>query len=70
MPVAIDAPNAVGRLGDVDARVGLRLARRREDHLREPVHPPRRLAVDPDGRVEVLQLAGEVDVVVRVVERA
>ena len=32
---------AVGCLCDVDARVGLRLARRGEDHLREAVHAPR-----------------------------
>ena len=59
----------VGRRRDVHARVGLGLARGSEDHLREAVHPPRRLAIDPDRRVEVLQLAGEVDVVVRVIER-
>ena len=60
-------PRGVG--GDLDAGVGLGLARRGDDHLREAVHAPRGLAVDPDRRVEVLQLAREVDVVVRVVER-
>ena len=59
----------VGRRRDVHARVGLRLACRSEDHLGEAVHPPRRLAIDPDRRVEILQLAGEVDVVIRVIER-
>ena len=69
MPVAIEAPNRSGAVADVHARVGLRLTRGSEDHLREAVHPPRRLAIDPDRRVEILQLAGEVDVVIRVVER-
>src|SRR5205085_7611778 len=54
--------------GDRDARILLGLARARQDHLREPVHPPRTLAVDPRGRIEVLELAGEVDAVVGVVE--
>ena len=49
---------------DVEARVLLCLPRRREHDLREAVHAPRRLVVDPHGRVEVLQLAGEVDRVV------
>ena len=59
---------AVGRRRDVDPGVRLRLPRRRDDHLREAVHPARRLALHPHGGVEVLQLAGEVNVVVRVVE--
>ena len=52
---------AVGLRRDLEARVGLRLARRREHHLGEPVHAPRLLPLDPVGRVEVLQLAGEMD---------
>src|SRR4029453_11806193 len=54
--------------GDRDARVLLGLARRSEDHLREAIHPPRALAVDPGGRIETLELAGEVDAVVGMVE--
>src|SRR5205807_4487859 len=53
---------------DVDAGVGLRLARGRHDDLREAVHPPRLLPVDPVARVEILELAREVDGVVGVVE--
>ncbi len=47
--------------GDVEARVRLGLPRRREHEMGEPVHAPRRLAVDPLLRIEVLHLAGEVD---------
>src|SRR6266705_1916116 len=36
--------------------------------MREAIHPPRLLAVDPIGRVEVLHLTREVDGVVGVVE--
>ena len=54
----------VGLRRDVEPGVGLRLARRGEDQLREAVHAPRLLAVDPVGRVEVLHLAREVDGVV------
>src|SRR5439155_7531773 len=39
-----------------------------ENHLREPVHAPRSLAVDPLRRIELLQLAGEMDAVVGVIE--
>src|SRR5581483_3260485 len=60
---------AVRSRRDLDTRVLFGLPRRREDHLREAIHPARRLAVDPDGRIELLQLAGEVHVVVGVVER-
>ena len=58
----------VGLPLDLEAGVGDRLPGRREDQVREAVHPPRLLAVDPLGRVEVLHLAGEVDRVVAVVE--
>src|SRR5262249_1469776 len=58
----------LGRLGDLDARVLLALTCRREDHLREAVHPPRPLAVDPSRGIELLQLTREVDAVVRMVE--
>ena len=58
----------VSLLLDLELRVGDRLPRRREDQVREAVHPPRRLAVDPVGRVEVLHLAREVDGIVGVVE--
>ena len=39
----------------------LRLPRSRHDHLREPVHAPRLLALDPLRRIEALRLAGERD---------
>jgi hypothetical protein len=60
--------DAVGLRRDREAGVGLRHAGGGEDHLREPVHPPGLLALDPYRRVEVLQLAGEVDRVVGRVE--
>ena len=70
MPVATDAPTCSGSAPDVDARVLLGLARRGEHELHEAVHAPRRLAVDPVRRIEVLQLAGEVHrVAARVEER-
>ena len=70
MPVAIDAPTRSGSRATSTPESCLGLARRREDHLREAIHPARRLAVDPLRRIEVLQLAGEVHVVgrARVVE--
>src|SRR5919199_2278899 len=40
-----------------------------EDHLGEAVHAPRRLAIDPCRRIEILQLAGEMDAVILVVEQ-
>jgi hypothetical protein len=41
---------------------------RREDEMCESVHPSRFLAVDPIRRIEIFHLAGEVHLVVRVVE--
>src|SRR5204862_1010114 len=63
--------NALGFTCDLETRVRLGLARRRKNHLRESIHPPGGLAIDPLRRIEVLQLAGEVHVVggTRVVER-
>ena len=58
----------VGLLLDLEPGVGDRLPRRREDQVREAVHPPRLLAVDPVRRVEALHLAGEVHGIVGVVE--
>jgi len=46
----------------------LRLMGRGEDQVHEAVDPPRLLGLDPFRRVEVLHLAGEVDLVVAVVE--
>ena len=60
--------DAIWRGGDRDPAVRLRHPRGRERELREAVHAPRLLAVDPDRRVEVLELAGEVDVVAGRVE--
>ena len=68
MPVAIEAPMRSGSAAMSSPESCLRLPSRRDDHLREAVHPPRGLVVDPVGRVEVLQLAGEVDGVVARVE--
>ena len=61
--------DALGLGLDRDPRVLLRHARSREDHLRETVHPPRLARVDPLGRIEILQLAGEVHAVVGRVEQ-
>ena len=50
------------RLGlDLDAGVLLGHPRGGDDHLREAVDLPRLPVLDPRGRVEVLQLAGEMD---------
>jgi hypothetical protein len=51
----------IGLLLDHDPRIKLRLPRRRDDQLREAVHPPRLPVLDPPGRVELLRLAGEAD---------
>ena len=51
----------VALLLDLQRGVCLRLPRRRHDHLREPVHAPRLLALDPLRRLEALRLAGERD---------
>ena len=61
IPVATAAPTRSALGGDVEPRVGLRLARGGEREMREAVHPPGRLVVDPVGRLEVAHLAGEVD---------
>jgi hypothetical protein len=60
--------DAVGLGPDVETGVLLRLEGGGEDEMREAVHAPRVLAVDPLRRVEVLDLAGEVHLVVGVVE--
>ena len=60
-------PLGVG--ADVEARVLVGLPRSRKHDLREAVHAPCRLPVDPHRRVEVLQLAGEMDWIVRGVEQ-
>ena len=51
----------VALLLDLQPGVRLRLTRRRHDHLREPIHAPRLLVLDPLSRLEVLRLAGEGD---------
>ena len=50
-------PGALGDASDVEARVGLRLARGRQHELRAPVHPAGRLPVDVRVDVEILHLA-------------
>ena len=60
MPVAIEAPIRSGVGGDVEPESCSAWRAAASDHLREAVHAPRRLVVDPVRRVEVLQLAGEV----------
>ena len=60
--------DAVSVGADLEARVGLGLPCGREDQLREAVHAPRLLAIDPVGRIEVLHLAREVHEVVARVE--
>src|SRR5213595_2292301 len=55
-------------LGDLQPGVLLGQAGGGDDQVREPVHPPGLLPVDVLGRVEVLHLAGEVDVEVARVE--
>ena len=52
--------DALGICRDVETRIGLRLAGRRQREVREPIHAPRRLEVDVLRHVEVLHLAGEV----------
>jgi len=59
----------LGLLGDVETGVGLGLPRCRQSHLREAIHSPRLLALDPQGGVEILQLATEIDRVSRGVEK-
>ena len=54
--------------GDVEARVLFGLTRSRDDELREPVHAPGLLVVDPVRRLEVLHLAREPDRVLGGVE--
>src|SRR5207344_3427259 len=46
---------------DIEPGVRPRLMRRGHDQLREPVHTPRLLALDPLRRLEVLRLASERD---------
>ena len=65
--------DAVLLLRDLDPGVRLRLPRGGDDQLREAVHAPRLLALDPHGGIEVLQLARElhrVDTCVEVRDRA
>src|SRR5213080_444986 len=45
---------------DVQTRIALGQPRRSDDQVGKTVHPPRLLAVDELGRIEVLDLAGEV----------
>ena len=59
---------ALGLALDVDARVLLGHAGGGDDHLGEAVHPARLAVLDPLRRLEVLQLAGEVDGVLGGVE--
>ena len=59
----------VALLLDLQPGVRARLSRRRHDHLREPVHTPRLLALDPLRRLEALRLAGERDREAGCVER-
>src|SRR5207253_6248995 len=47
-------------LRDLEPGIALGQPRRSDDEMREAVHPPRLLAVDELGRIEVLHLAGEV----------
>ena len=53
---------------DIDPGIRLRLPSRGKDQVCEAIHPPRVLAVDPLVRVEVLDLTGEMHLVIGVVE--
>ena len=60
--------DVVGLRADVECRILLRLIGGGEDQVHETIDAPSFLVLDPLRGVEVLDLAGEVDLVVRVVE--
>ena len=59
--VATEAPTRSDSFSISIPESDLRLPRRRDDQLREAVHPPRLPVLDPPGWVELLRLAGEPD---------